>query len=449
MPKKLVKKKKLVGSKKSVRSREARQQLQNVHDRRSPIAQQTDEALLAEIAPTRGHWLKNPNEWDVPGVDTPIDWRTLDEKEKLKMLQAGELKSPMSGDMRLDIAEVRYRWQKKNPFISAQLYSGDRETLDGLEQHKWAVGSGEDFGFDLRRPQTSFLDRYGMKKHDIKGLRVMLVPTLSPSMRGASGFYVSGNKTLVLPPVSPMRKRSGTIYHEVGHHISGSSKALRSDWSNDEIVLTRVSGRKTTAKAEEKEAVTMATAICNQWRYFDGLPQADIENWREAYVGLGMGGPRLNALLDDEAFAETFRVYRGGELKKELKWQRLLLEQRHNDEEYCRKQYEKAKAVPKSKRTEYEEHNFKKRQSELTKADRRLKAQGAIVDNYMTIINWMKKYDAKGWGIVEERPTKAQVLRSFDIQTIPKKSLMIAEADTKILKKSTKEREALKGGKRK
>jgi hypothetical protein len=45
--------------------------LQRVHARRSSRAKKTDESLRAPIAKTPEQWLRQPNRFDIPDVDTP------------------------------------------------------------------------------------------------------------------------------------------------------------------------------------------------------------------------------------------------------------------------------------------------------------------------------------------------------------------------------------------
>jgi len=45
-------------------------QADQIHEARSEKAQSADESFNAPIAPTLGHWVRDPNRWDLPGVDT-------------------------------------------------------------------------------------------------------------------------------------------------------------------------------------------------------------------------------------------------------------------------------------------------------------------------------------------------------------------------------------------
>lgn len=46
-------------------------QIKPLHRKRSPHAQVTDEGLRAKEAPTKYHWMRAPQRFDVKGVDTP------------------------------------------------------------------------------------------------------------------------------------------------------------------------------------------------------------------------------------------------------------------------------------------------------------------------------------------------------------------------------------------
>ena len=47
------------------------EKLRKIHQRRTPTAQKTDEAMPAKIAETPQEWIKQPNRRDIPGVDYP------------------------------------------------------------------------------------------------------------------------------------------------------------------------------------------------------------------------------------------------------------------------------------------------------------------------------------------------------------------------------------------
>lgn len=46
---------------------------EDIHESRSEKAQVADESFNAPIAPTLGHWVRAPNRWDLPGIDTISD----------------------------------------------------------------------------------------------------------------------------------------------------------------------------------------------------------------------------------------------------------------------------------------------------------------------------------------------------------------------------------------
>lgn len=48
----------------------ANKEARDIHESRSEKAQIADESFNAPIAPTLGHWVRAPNRWDLPGIDT-------------------------------------------------------------------------------------------------------------------------------------------------------------------------------------------------------------------------------------------------------------------------------------------------------------------------------------------------------------------------------------------
>ncbi len=49
-------------------------QPQELHEQRSDHAQAVDERDLAPIADSREQWAMHPDDYDLPGVDTPADY---------------------------------------------------------------------------------------------------------------------------------------------------------------------------------------------------------------------------------------------------------------------------------------------------------------------------------------------------------------------------------------
>ncbi|MFH2109883.1 MAG: hypothetical protein ABIJ47_01340, partial [Candidatus Bathyarchaeota archaeon] len=79
------------------------EQLKELHAARSWQAQRTDEALVAPIAPSPGHWIKTPGEYDVHGVDypelkTPKAKRELEPHQRMKEIEA---KPPRVDDQKI------------------------------------------------------------------------------------------------------------------------------------------------------------------------------------------------------------------------------------------------------------------------------------------------------------------------------------------------------------
>lgn len=449
MGKTIVKKKKLIApNKRTVRSREARKRLQKVHSRRSPIAQETDEALMAEIAPTIGHWLKQPNEWDVPGVDTPIDWRGKYEKEGLKELKEGGI-GAIGPNTPTEAEQIRrYEWQKKHPFISAQIFRDPTgEVWDGIRQHEWAQKSTSkdaDFGFNVRKPHSDFLDTFGLKRYDIKGMRVQFLPEGTKTMIGAMAFYNQEYDTMFVPLVTYANKlrkepeterRRNTVTHEVGHHIYNNSYKLRTDWSTQKVNLTPKIGKWKIEGAGKKQQISISDALLKGDTYFFNWPARDINrHWKRTYQQKGMHGPVLRTFLKNEAFAETFRIYRNGDLKRQIKHERKWLQHRHDDLAILQPQYDTLRAIQKNKRTPREQLDFEYIGRDLRRQKRALKGEEAMVDNLVTVHNWMKKYDKNMWKIGTQYDEETPSGKSFRVRRVSKTSGVMAEVDAKAFK---------------
>ena len=72
--------------------------LKELHAQRSRVAQATDEALAAPIAPTPAHWIKTPGELDVYGVDYPEGRIRRQHERRSKTAKATDLakKAPLA-----------------------------------------------------------------------------------------------------------------------------------------------------------------------------------------------------------------------------------------------------------------------------------------------------------------------------------------------------------------
>ena len=406
--KKLVKSKKLVGM--SVRSRKARKKYLEEHLDRSPQAQALDDNLEAPIAPTVKHWEQDPNRWDIPGVDARVDWRHMKEKERLRALEAGEIK-PWTFEPKQKIEEekLRLQWQKKHPFIAGTKLSTGGQTFDGIEQYLTAIREREKYGFRLDRPEADFLDTYNLKRFDIYGLKFMPLPEKAMSLRGAAGFYASQYSIMAMPPIDGWNQstRERTIRHEIGHHIYDNSMLLRHRWNagtyHKEFQVEMIplkGGAGISMEVRGKPVmVDMSTAIRHQERYFRSrLPLRDIHrHWRDHYRRKGVRGHHMDIMLDNEAWAETFRTYRGGELKiaQKREQQRLMGDQ----QELARmeRHYSAIKKIPKAKRIPAEQREFERRRAQISSYKKQIKGREALIKNYKTILAWMKAANKKGW----------------------------------------------------
>jgi hypothetical protein len=443
----------------SVRSREARKELTRVNAKRSPHAQEIDDSMSAPIASSIGQWLDDPNRYDVPGVDTPTEWRNRRERKEVQETKSQEKKlkemkktygteyspatsSLVSGSYDKYVQKKRemLEWQKKHPFISAQIYSRKGEYWDGYRQYQWALESGHDFGFDLQRPQADFIDTYNLKRYDVKGMRVLFVPEDAKVMEHSNAFYINGTQTMAVPEIKSefvAKTREDSIKHEVGHHIYHNSFQLMTDWNDKKVRVTRLGGHPIISRTWHtmgEEEVTMADLVIYKNRYFLYFPTRDINDWVEYYKREGIYGEKLNDMLHDEAFAELFRVYRNGDIKREIRREREYLNEKREDRKYIEKKIEPLLTVKPKDRGKDLKAALKDYRKDLRTTDKAIAALGAEIDNMMLVNNWMKKHDKDMWGIgvlkfFEERPTGS----SFAPKNIPENDVRMGAADAKIV----------------
>lgn len=406
--KKLVKSKKLVG--RSVRSRQARQKYLEEHLDRSEQAQALDDHLEAPIAPTTAHWEQDPNRWDIPGVDARVDWRHMDEKEKLKLIKSGVPVAVTEGVSNQEEEEIRLMWQKQRPFYAGMPLKAYGQWYDGIEQYNWAVRSGHKFGFNLDRPESSFIDEYNLKQYDIYGLKVIFLDWKNPSMRSAAGFYSSGDKMMAIPPMErgEEEKRRRTVVHEIGHHIFDNTPTLQNNWksrtSKDKIEIVPVVHDyggyvRLSARGDKSIRTTTGRAIMMQQDWMaDRMPHRDINrHWKDHYQRRGARGTVLTNMLYNEAFAEAFRTYRGGQMKLAFKDEKKKVSEIEQELARVRKTIRVLEAGKKIGLTVSEEYDLKNAYRLESKWVGRLEGQKALIENYKQILGWMKQADRQGW----------------------------------------------------
>lgn len=85
------------------------QRLRRFHAHRSPRARKIDEALRAPIAKTSEQWLRQPNRFDIPDVDTP-KWNddSLDKIAEERMKQHRSLSDVRQRQSMRRVSGTRY-----------------------------------------------------------------------------------------------------------------------------------------------------------------------------------------------------------------------------------------------------------------------------------------------------------------------------------------------------
>jgi len=112
-----------------------------IHEARSSKAQAADESFNAKIAPTINHWLRNPNKWDLPEVDTVSEEISRSRAEGLldTLLGVGMVKSITRRETLHSVSGVSnpsgiYRHDDRQIFLREDLKLGRVGRLGGLTE---------------------------------------------------------------------------------------------------------------------------------------------------------------------------------------------------------------------------------------------------------------------------------------------------------------------------
>jgi hypothetical protein len=402
---------------KGTTGRYIRDELTEQHEKRTKHAQIIDEALTAPRAPTAQAWKEHPDKYDVPGIDMPLEWRSQNERDSIATIK--ERIKKYSGKpgfqkvVQMDREKLALlEWQAKHPFIHA----GDLSTQEGLgkEYYERALKSNNNYGFDLTKPQKSFLDEHNLKQRDIKGMRVIVYPSLRlfRSTGGAKdstlGFYRINQAVMHIPPISKIHfaaseRRKKTIIHEIGHHIYHQSDEFRNRWRTDTIKMRRLTGSGTTKPALVSrpydrsptitfEKISPWEVIGNPQHFFGSDYMFDLSPWKQTHLNEGgtLRSWELSETKKGEAWAEAFNYYRSGELKDALMLTKMLLDNCHD----AMKKVSKQKSAYTGKKNTKEWHGFK-RQERMVQDQ--INYYGAIWENQRALIDWITKMDKQGW----------------------------------------------------
>lgn len=393
--------------------------LRQVHQQRSPHAQRIDEAKKARRAPSHEAWLQQPSKYDIAGIDLPGEWRSKYEqkelaeterkirvvKKELKERKYATTGKPITDEhMKWKRNELRMyqktlrklEWQRKHPFIDAG-YDGK-----GKRNYEWAVENKIDYGFDLRRPQQSFIETYHLKKHDIVGLRIFLEPSKTMElpwekekhreMGLKTRAYYKGDR-LVLPPTEGEKTEAthDVIQHEVGHHVMHRSKDLEWRWDTDPLRVKKIMREKEAPYrvlgVQDIEQAPWQIAVEARDFFFFSEP-FDLFDYKMS--ALISGGTASYKLLSAEAWALGFASYRSGDFKRRLKKDKTT---RDASLERLGEEEKNFKAFRGDKRSS--EYYRLKKYYKITKID--FEVKDAVYENRLKFYNWMRKQDAKGW----------------------------------------------------
>jgi hypothetical protein len=121
------------------------QQLKEIHAARTPQEKVTDEALLAELAPTPSHWIREPEKYDVHGIDYP-EARTPKEKQDLPYHKRQE-----KGLTKRQEAELKEQYAKVLSKVIPQASQEELERLAEMAYKEEWIKPDDDPGKALQR----------------------------------------------------------------------------------------------------------------------------------------------------------------------------------------------------------------------------------------------------------------------------------------------------------
>ena len=397
------------------KSRLSRRDLKKIHEKRSEKAQQIDESLRAPMPPSLTAWAKQPDQYDISGIDYPEEWRRKDEIERLEEInkylptrqrelqerkKKGEDTKHLEETIKI-FSKTRdlLIWQKKHPFIGAGI--DDDQVGYGKENYDWALKNKVDYGFNLRDPEASFIRNFHLKKHDVKGMRVVIEKDNKRSY-GARAWYEWKTHEFHLPPESYFENSTEkwtqkSILHEIGHHVhSMNNDELNSFWAGMYYTFNYPvkRGKKFTGEVRKTHEAPHEMIYSYRWYFGDTA-------YFEPRYGAWNGTPLKKSILNQTSFenktvrmkemwAEAFAQYRLGNLSKERKYKRYridLIESHTKRKEKELTQY----PGPKSSK------EYKALKREIRDLSRARTAALAQYDNLLKFEKMMKRWDRRGW----------------------------------------------------
>jgi len=291
-------------------------------------------------------------------------------------------------------------WEKQHPLLASGLDS------TGITQFERALQKGTQYGFSLQDPVGDFIRKYRFKRHELKGLKISLLPA-SESLANLpqeeklkqiglkTRAYVKGSH-LHLPPVSEAQPKGieRTMIHEVAHHIYNRSKELYKRWDADTVKvkqLLRDKKHRLTGKVEAKEA-TPATIVTDQRAHF-GF-SSEVGDLFEHELSRIIGGTSDEQMVK-EAFAEAFVSYRTGQLKK-------LVKQDAENLKIAKESYEEHKERLEKFEGDKDSSEYQDLQKYTKQAKDFIAVSEAIYHNRLVLLTWMKQAESKGWWLPKE-----------------------------------------------
>lgn len=389
-------------------------QLKQIHSKRTQKARDVDESLQASMPPSFKAWAKDPAKYDISGIDYPEEWRSKDEIERLQDLdkylpiRRKELKeAKMRGEDTANLEEnlklftetqTLLKWQKKHPFLSAGV---DADKIgSGKENYDWALKNKIDFGFNVRDPENSFLHNFYLKKHDIKGMRVILERD-NRKMPGARAWYSQDTKLFHLPPESAFKQDQQqwtrkTILHEIGHHVMNQNPELQGHWAGQHYAFNYPVKKGTQHTGEIQQVnLTPSEVIYGYYNFFGYCTHFDARynKWRGKALSesdLKKANLKGKWRQTTEFWAETFAQYRLGNLRREIKERQAKIDLIDGSIKFNKGLMKQHKG-PKTKRP------YTTMKRNIKALERERKVASTQHSNLLKFHRMLKRWDQKGW----------------------------------------------------
>ncbi|MHA2023466.1 MAG: hypothetical protein ACTSWQ_07370, partial [Candidatus Thorarchaeota archaeon] len=167
----------------------------------------------------------------------------------------------------------------------------------------------------------------------------------------------------------------------------------------------------------------------------DRMPHRDINrHWKDHYRRRGARGAILTKMLYDEAFAEAFRTYRGGQMKLTYKDERRKMSEIEQELMSANKRRDNLLEKKKTGLTMREESELRYALRDVSKWEARREGQKHLLQNFKAILGWMKQADRQGWYQGKDAGSVKFTSKHIRPVELKEKDFKLYEADIEALK---------------